>query len=240
MVTAGPGRRPNDRNSDRRFRVGSGRRAAGPRRGPGPPLDVAGLARARRGAPAGARDEPARRARRRDRRPGHRPHPGRGFGAADPAEDGVQEPPELRRVDGSSTGIDANTLLRTATAAPLPDDHAASALWWRITRHLPPAEHIQFDESVAVSPPGWAAVEPSVTVQVGDLDWQSLETRAVAPNWIDARSRFAAISRQRQVCRDDPPRTARPRRRVKVAQAATWRHRDISGPTVTATALLGS
>jgi hypothetical protein len=33
-------------------------------------------------------------------------------------------------------GIDAHTLLRTTLAAPLPDDHAASALWWRISRHL--------------------------------------------------------------------------------------------------------
>ena len=35
------------------------------------------------------------------------------------------------------TGVDAEGLLHTATGAPLPDDHAASALWWRIQRHLP-------------------------------------------------------------------------------------------------------
>ncbi|WP_392545268.1 MobF family relaxase [Oryzobacter telluris] len=35
------------------------------------------------------------------------------------------------------SGIDANTLLRSTTSLPLPDDHAASALWWRIQRHLP-------------------------------------------------------------------------------------------------------
>ena len=34
-------------------------------------------------------------------------------------------------------GIDAHTLLHTTTGAPLPDDHAASALWWRLQRHLP-------------------------------------------------------------------------------------------------------
>ena len=37
----------------------------------------------------------------------------------------------------AGNGIDANTLLHTAAAAPLPDDHAASALWWRLQRHLP-------------------------------------------------------------------------------------------------------
>jgi hypothetical protein len=39
------------------------------------------------------------------------------------------------------TGVDAEALLHTATGAPLPDDHAASALWWRITRHLPAPDH---------------------------------------------------------------------------------------------------
>ena len=36
----------------------------------------------------------------------------------------------------AGNGVDANTLLHTAVAAPLPDDHAASALWWRLQRHL--------------------------------------------------------------------------------------------------------
>ena len=42
---------------------------------PVPPLDLAGLARARRGAPSGPRREPARRARRHCRGPGRRPRP---------------------------------------------------------------------------------------------------------------------------------------------------------------------
>ncbi len=37
-------------------------------------------------------------------------------------------------------GIDAAGILHRATASgPLPDDHPAAALWWRITRHLTPA-----------------------------------------------------------------------------------------------------
>jgi DNA primase catalytic core len=40
----------------------------------------------------------------------------------------------------SSAGVDAGQLLRSAAdGKPLPDDHAAAALWWRICRHLTPA-----------------------------------------------------------------------------------------------------
>jgi hypothetical protein len=41
----------------------------------------------------------------------------------------------------SRTGLDASQLLHSAasTGGPLPDDHAAAALWWRISRHLTPA-----------------------------------------------------------------------------------------------------
>ena len=41
----------------------------------------------------------------------------------------------------AGTGVDAQTLLYTTTGAPLPDDHAASALWWRIQHHLPEPGH---------------------------------------------------------------------------------------------------
>jgi DNA primase catalytic core len=40
----------------------------------------------------------------------------------------------------SAAGVDAGQLLRSAVdGRPLPDDHAAAALWWRICRHLNPA-----------------------------------------------------------------------------------------------------
>ena len=44
----------------------------------------------------------------------------------------------------SRAGVTAHELLRTAAApdhpaGPLPDDHAAAALWWRMARHLTPA-----------------------------------------------------------------------------------------------------
>ncbi|NHA68765.1 MobF family relaxase [Phycicoccus flavus] len=52
------------------------------------------------------------------------------------------------------TGIDAAALLRTAGGAPLPDDHAASALWWRISRHLSPAVAHHLDTSTTLSTDG--------------------------------------------------------------------------------------
>jgi len=40
----------------------------------------------------------------------------------------------------SSAGINVRHLLsQAASGAPLPDDHAAAALWWRLARHLTPA-----------------------------------------------------------------------------------------------------
>jgi DNA primase catalytic core len=46
----------------------------------------------------------------------------------------------------SRAGIDARRMLNTAVAAgTLPDDHAAAALWWRISRHQSPAVAEQID-----------------------------------------------------------------------------------------------
>ena len=44
--------------------------------------------------------------------------------------------------DLARAGIDAHTLLHTTTGVALPDDHAASALWWRIQNHLPDPQHV--------------------------------------------------------------------------------------------------
>jgi DNA primase catalytic core len=53
------------------------------------------------------------------------------------------------------TGIDTHTLLTTATGAALPDDHAASALWWRISRHLAPAVAQSVEHALPLTP-AWA------------------------------------------------------------------------------------
>ena len=69
----------------------------------------------------------------------------------------------------SRAGVEAHQLLRTATAAdtgagPLPDEHAAAALWWRMARHLSPAVAAQVGdgshgEGVTTS---WAAQLPEL------------------------------------------------------------------------------
>ena len=46
----------------------------------------------------------------------------------------------------SRAGLDARGLLRRAAAVgPLPDDHPAAALWWRLSRHLSPAVAADLD-----------------------------------------------------------------------------------------------
>ena len=47
----------------------------------------------------------------------------------------------------SRAGVNARQLLRSAITAggPLPDDHAAAAVWWRISRHLTPTVAAQAD-----------------------------------------------------------------------------------------------
>jgi hypothetical protein len=47
----------------------------------------------------------------------------------------------------SRAGADTRQLLRSAITAggPLPDDHAAAAVWWRISRHLTPTVTAQAD-----------------------------------------------------------------------------------------------
>jgi hypothetical protein len=55
----------------------------------------------------------------------------------------------------SRAGVDARQLVRSAACigGPLPDDHAAAALWWRISRHLTAvvAAHIDTDHTHATT-----------------------------------------------------------------------------------------
>ena len=55
----------------------------------------------------------------------------------------------------SRSGLTAHQLLRTAAATgPLPDEHPAAALWWRMARHLTPAVATQVTNSHGVAA-GW-------------------------------------------------------------------------------------
>jgi conjugative relaxase-like TrwC/TraI family protein len=52
----------------------------------------------------------------------------------------------------SRAGVNATQLLSTTVIRkPLPDDHAAAALWWRICRHLPPSLSAQVSRDAALT-----------------------------------------------------------------------------------------
>ena len=77
--------------------------------------------------------------------------------------------------DVARVGIDVHALLRTTTAAPLPDDHPAAALWWRISRHLTPAATSNLDHTTDLTPP-WArdladTVGPDKAVAIQSSRW---------------------------------------------------------------------
>jgi DNA primase catalytic core len=56
----------------------------------------------------------------------------------------------------SRTRINAAHLLHTAiNTGPVPDEHGAAALWWRISRHLRPAVTVSTDHDTSVTAP-WA------------------------------------------------------------------------------------
>ena len=83
----------------------------------------------------------------------------------------------------SRAGIDAHHLLRAAAAeADLPDDHAAAALWWRISRHLTPAVATSVDDDQHTLTPTWTTHLTTVlgTERARDLQdspfWPALVT----------------------------------------------------------------
>jgi DNA primase catalytic core len=53
----------------------------------------------------------------------------------------------------SRAGDNARQLLDTAIGNPLPDDHAAAALWWRICRHLTPSLSAQINQNATFTGP---------------------------------------------------------------------------------------
>ncbi|MBK8463940.1 MAG: relaxase domain-containing protein [Nigerium sp.] len=64
----------------------------------------------------------------------------------------------------AGVGLDAHRHLQSATnEGPLPDDHAASALWWRICRHLTPAVATQLaDQHNTVTTSWLTALEQNI------------------------------------------------------------------------------
>jgi DNA primase catalytic core len=77
----------------------------------------------------------------------------------------------------SRAGVDATQLLRAAVLEkPLPDDHAAAALWWRIYRHHNPAQSAQINRPPVPTVP-W---EPRLAELIGTSNAQLIQT---SPWW---------------------------------------------------------
>jgi DNA primase catalytic core len=76
----------------------------------------------------------------------------------------------------SRAGVQARDLATSAAAAaPLPDDHAAAALWWRMARHLTPAVAEQLDQD-SITTTGW-------TPRLVDLFGAERAQRLQASSW---------------------------------------------------------
>ena len=83
----------------------------------------------------------------------------------------------------SRAGVNAGGLVRTAAAqGPLPDDHAASSLWWRISHHVEPAVATTTDPSGGLSTP-WV---DRLTARVGADRAAAIQTSAWWPALVTA------------------------------------------------------
>jgi DNA primase catalytic core len=79
----------------------------------------------------------------------------------------------------SRAGVTAHQLLRTAVEAkPLPDEHAAAALWWRMSRHLTPAVAEQIG-----APNQQRPVAAAWTPRLGELFGAERAARIQASSW---------------------------------------------------------
>ena len=82
----------------------------------------------------------------------------------------------------SRTGLDARTMLRRALGdGPLPDDHAAAALWWRLQRHLSPAVAASLEHAHATSP--W---QPRLVQVVGTGRAEAMQASSWWPTLVTA------------------------------------------------------
>ena len=70
-------------------------------------------------------------------------------------------------------GIDITNLTHAVAAeSPLPDEQPAAALWWRLSRHLPPASTRATEQPVPdTQHPDWTATAPPDADSYSDDDW---------------------------------------------------------------------
>lgn len=77
----------------------------------------------------------------------------------------------------SRAGVNARSLVTAAAqAGPLPDDHAAAALWWRISRHVAPAVAARLDAREQITTAAW-------TQQLADLIGADRTTALQQSSW---------------------------------------------------------
>jgi DNA primase catalytic core len=76
----------------------------------------------------------------------------------------------------SRAGVDARQLLGSAITAggPLPDDHAAAAVWWRITRHLTPTVAAEADTGHTFTTVRSTRLAELVGADRADILWSSV------------------------------------------------------------------
>ena len=125
----------------------------------------------------------------------------------------------------SRAGVDARQLLHSAitTGGPLPDDHAAAAVWWRISRHLTPAVTAQADTDHTFTTAWTSRLVELVGADRADTLQAS---RVVASARYCGRPRPAARLAARR-----PPQNPRPRQPGLLMQARRWCGASRCSPT---------
>jgi hypothetical protein len=131
-----------------------------------------------------------------------------------------------RLADISRAGVDAKQLLRAAVLEkPVPDDHAAAALWWRIYRHLNPALSAQINRP-AVPTISWESrlaeligTDRAQLIQTSPW-WPALVTAVVARHSVPSRcvlARLVQRSHNRARCARQPSRVYVSRRLARLS-----------------------
>ncbi|MBA2694640.1 MAG: AAA family ATPase, partial [Actinobacteria bacterium] len=121
-----------------------------------------------------------------------------------------------RLAAATRAGVDAATLVRDAAGTrPLPDDHAAAALWWRVSEHLAPA----VDNAAGADQLLATAWVPSLADKLGADRAEAMQ----ASTWWPALFTTVDKALQRGWSLDDLAATA-PERGADVDEAAamTW------------------
>ena len=123
----------------------------------------------------------------------------------------------------SRAGVNADELLRTTVIGkPLPDDHAAAALWWRICRHLSPSLWTQIDHEppTAAGAPTLSCENSAVAASTGS----TIPDRRVGDHYLEPDLAVAAMLRD---VAGPPEQTDADVARM-FARAMAWRECPIS------------